>query len=176
MYSEYLTSKYMMYRRMRNAATVNRCYDNITNMLKDVVPKSTIAVYTPENKKEQINNTWYGRLVYPEQILSCDKMWIVGHDWYNVNFYTVCNPKMYQPSDGGLPAVDPKDYITQSENSLTVISGDDDLLFFTASLKLQPVEKSELVHYSCAFFLEDVAYLFAESLEVTLKEKNNEYQ
>lgn len=168
-YSHYLTEKYTMLRKLRNKAEVNIGYDRIHTQFSEIEPRLAVSVLTSDNKKVKITNSWYGRLVYPEQVLACEKIWILTHtERYDPEIICIENPVM-----SANKVLKPEEYSTIGEtNRQAYISiNSDGYFFFNFQLKIQPFKGPMNNSYYSAFFIEDVAHLFAESLKEQLQFK-----
>lgn len=175
-YSHYLTEKYTMLRKLRNKAEVNIGYDRIHTQFSEIEPRLAVSVLTSDNKKVKITNSWYGRLVYPEQVLACEKIWILMHTKrYDPEIICIENPVMsaFMFMTKEDIVLKPEEYSTigETNKSAYISINSDGLLFFNSQLKIQPFKGPMNNSYYSAFFIEDVAHLFAESLKEQLQFK-----
>jgi hypothetical protein len=161
-----------MYRRLSNGTEKNNRYDKVSKALAEITPIKNISVVNTEGNKILVTREWQGRMIYPEQLLAVDNMWVVDNFFNAIDVHMVSDIKLYTFSLSSLVEVTPDQYKEQGENEFAFICdhAEVDYRYFMRTLKIGPVEIDN-EHNSCAFHLKDVAYLYADSLQAQLKNK-----
>jgi hypothetical protein len=169
-----------MYRRLSNGAEKNHRYDQVSALLATITPVKNVSVVNAENKKIPLTSDWQGRIIYPEQLLAVEKFWVVDNFFNAIDVRVISNIKLYVYAVGvgerALIEVEPEQYKDKGEDDFAFICDHAEMYYkyYMQTLKIGPVKNQTLLHpthNSCSFYLEDVAYLYADSLQAQLRNK-----
>lgn len=194
-----LEEKYTFLRKLKTPADLMRVYNEIDERLGRVKPHKSIQTYscppltyndTDDDKIEikvevfsRENKTWIKRIRFPEQLLACDRVWLVHHTYQqtymgavpaavrtNIEIEEIELPALHcKGSTSVSPHVVPKDIEvyrqTESVPAMIALQSENTRDVRSYSVQQINIVPTTLVEFDAVFYDKTVANLYAESLE-----------